>query len=354
MKTKYNIFRYTILALTISVLTFIDSGLVRASDVKKIFESDEAIELTLELDMKAVLSDIGDNPEYHLANLIYMQNDEAVNIEVKIKTRGHFRKQRSVCQFPPLKFKLPKDGIENTFFSGQRKLKLVSHCSKKELYESNLLKEYLAYKMYNIITDKSFNVQLAIINYVDIKGKYEPITKYAFFIEDDDLMAERLGGKILKAKNVHPDKTDYDQMTMLSVFQYMIANTDWSVAALHNIKLVSIDPWQAPIAVPYDFDWAGFIDAPYAVPSSNLQIKYVTDRLYRGYYRSEEQLQAVFSIFKSCKNEIIALLANFQYLDPKAKNQNIKYINSFYEIIDNEKVVKREFIDKCRVNETAS
>lgn len=341
--------------LAISLILFSFTSLFsNPAEPKKLFSSDELMELTLEMDMKAVLKDVGEERDYHMATLKLNEDGSEKEFNVKVKTRGHFRRQRAVCKFPPLKMKFDKSEVENTVFDGQKKIKLVTHCGKNDSYERNILNEYLTYKIYNVLTDKSFRVRLAKIKYIDTKGKYDPIIKYSFFIEDNDDVAARMGGKILNAKNVHPDKTEFDQMTLLSVFQYMVGNTDWSVASLHNIELVSVDPWQPPIAVPFDFDWSGFVNAPYAVPSEKLPIEEVTDRLYRGYYRSIEQLNAVFTVFNDSKDEIMNLVNNFQHMDKKYNEKNAKYIQSFYDIISNPRAVKREFIDNCRQSNLAS
>ena len=87
------------------------------------------------------------------------------------------------------KEEIPKGSI----FKGQKKMKVVTHCQ----LESEILKEYYVYKMYNMFTELSFNVRLLKITYVDSKGSRPEETKYAFFIESTKHMAERNGGKEL-------------------------------------------------------------------------------------------------------------------------------------------------------------
>ncbi len=313
-----------------------------------LFATDDLLELSIKMDIKGVAKDVAEKREYHKAVLSYKNNGSEKEVPILIKTRGHFRRQRTVCKFPPLRIKFAKEDVQGTLFEGQKKLKLVTHCGKNDTYERNLLKEYLIYKMYNIITDQSYKARLVRVKYIDTKGKVEEMTKYSFFIEDTQHMAERIGGKILNARNVHDDKTDFDKMTILAVFQFMIANTDWSVATLHNIRLVTVDPWQPPIAVAYDFDWAGFVNAPYAKPAKHLPIEDVTERIFRGYYRTPEQLNQAFEVFRNAKGEIMHLLTNFPFLDEKYTKKNIRFIEEFYDIINNPKSVKREFIENCR------
>ena len=55
------------------------------------------------------------------------------------------------------------------------------------------------------------------------------------------------------------------------MFQYMIANTDWSTTFLHNAKLIQLNDTKKYIPLAYDFDMAGFVDAPYAVADPSLE-----------------------------------------------------------------------------------
>jgi len=339
-KTRVKCF-FTTIALFISLSNY--------SISQKLFESSETIEITISTDMETLIKDIEDNNIYHDADLLYLDKlGNPVSLKIKLKTRGHFRKQPSNCTFPPLQMKIEKETATNTIFDGIKKLKLVTHCRKNSKYEQYLLQEYLIYKAYNIFTEYSYRVRLARITYLDMKNKINPVTKFAFFIEPANDMAARNNCKILKAKSVHPDKTNYDLINMTSVFQYMIGNTDWSVATLHNIHLIRENPYTAPISVPYDFDWAGIINAPYAKPAPHLEIETVRERVFRGYCRSEEEFINTFKLFKQNKEKILQLYKNCGSCSDSFVNESIKYIEEFYEIINNQNLIRKEFIEPCR------
>ena len=72
----------------------------------------------------------------------------------------------------------------------------------------------------------------------------------------------------------------------------MIGNTDWTVPVFHNNVLIisqgNLQGLGSGIAVPYDFDYSGLVDANYAVPSDQLNLPSVLDRRYLGICRSEE------------------------------------------------------------------
>lgn len=314
-----------------------------------LFLEDEPIEMVLEADLKSLFKNRSAEPEYQIASIQY--NDPLkgdITIPLKIRLRGNFRKKQ--CSFPPIRFNFQKKTVKGTVFEGQDKLKLVTHCrSKKESYQQYLYGEYLAYKTYNLLTDYSFRVRMVKITYKDTSGKLDDITRYAFFIEDEGSLAYRLECRNLDRKNVHPDQTIRKQVDVLSVYQYMVGNTDWSIPNLHNIKLLKDSiPSHKPIAVPYDFDWCGIIGAPYAVPNPVLGIKSVKERIYRGFCRTEEEFKESFAVFLEKKDEIYATYTDFALLDPKVRSSALKYYDDFYEIIQNDKYIKREFIDSCR------
>lgn len=315
------------------------------------FDTEAIVELTLTMDMRAIFRDVDDDPSYHPATLSYIDqnNGNTIAMPVKVRARGHFRKDPCNCNFPPLKVDFLKEHTPNTIFAGEKKLKLVTHCqNRRNKYEQYLLQEYLIYKTYNIITDKSYKVRLVKMHYKDKNDRYNPVEKFAFFIEKTGDMAKRIGGDNLKVKNIPQFGTNQQYMVQLSIFQFMIGNTDWSIPNLHNIKLVSPGKYKQPIAVPYDFDWSGIISTEYAEPSQNLNISTVRERLYRGYADSEAQLNPVFNHFNQVRDDIFSLYRNFPYLNENYKKQAIAYLEEFYQIINHPNSVQYQIIKSAR------
>ncbi len=211
-----------------------------------------------------------------------------------------------------------------------------------------MLIEYLIYKLYSVFTDESYRVRLAKVKWVDSKGEEDTVEKWGFFIENTKQMATRLNGRIINIANVHQEKTHYKKIARLSIFQFMVGNTDWGVSTLHNIRLLIRDPYQPPIPIPYDFDWAGIIDAPYAIPLPEFETRSVTQRVYRGFYRSEEELTELLEEFVNKKEEIYSIVNSFNLLDSERKEEVLSYLDSFYEMTSDPKKVKYEFITNCR------
>ena len=318
--------------------------------VKTLFTNDSMIHITLKVeDMKTMIRDNGEDPGWHNGILSYRDaSGKMIELDVKLQPRGHYRKDPANCQFPPIRLNFKKNSVDSTLFEGQDKLKLVTHCNNRaEYFEQYVLKEYLAYRIYNILTERSLRVRLARITYTDQKGRFSDISRYGFFIEDTRDMAERNGFTHIKVNNIPQEYTDFFYQDLVAVFQYMIGNTDWSVPARHNIKLLMERPGLKPVPVPYDFDWTGLVNPVYAKPSKKLGIQSVEERLFRGYEKNIEDYYRIFDLFHQHKDEIYALIEECP-LDDRHRKSTESYIQEFYAILSDERRMKREFIEKAR------
>lgn len=314
---------------------------------RQLFFSDEKlIEVTLTTDLKK-LRNTKKTPVWQPAAITMRFEDSSeIKEEIRVQQRGNYRKEYCEIASLMLDFKNPA----SPKLSPLKKLKLVGGCRTGSIYEDLLLKEYLVYKLYNLISIMSFEVRLLHVNYRDSKQKAKPYLQYAFLIEDVNELAARNNCKEIKKREFSSEATNRQQMTLVNLFQYMIGNTDWSVPKYHNIKLMQSrnDTLSAPYAVPYDFDYAGIVDAPYAVPNEGLGITSVRDRLYRGFDRSMEELQEAIDVFKDKKSRILYTINNFTLLSEKTRKDMAKYIEDFYKIIESKKSVKYTFIDNAR------
>jgi len=321
----------------------------RALAQQDLFDAEAPLALTLEAGLKPIFNDTRDDREDRPARLWYRtETGDTVSFDLGVRTRGFFRRKYLDCDVPPLRLNFKKSQTPGTYFAGQDKLKLVTHCKdRNEAYEQYTLQEYLLYKLFNQLTDSSFRVRLVRMTYVDTRSKRRTATHYGFLIEDEDRIAERLGGRRLESGVIHQEATDRAQATRLSVFQYMIGNTDWTMPTHHNIKFVLADPLQPPLAIPYDFDMAGLINAPYAAPDPQLGIRSVRERLFRGYCRTENEFDAVFADFNAQREAIVALFRDFSLLEEKYRDRALDYLESFYETINEPRSVKHEFLAVC-------
>jgi hypothetical protein len=227
---------------------------------------------------------------------------------------------------------------------------MVSVCRGGQFDGQLLLKEYLIYKMYNLLTEKSFRVRLISLTYEDSKGNKKPLVQDAFFVENVDAMAKRNKCKEVNNSKTNTELTDRKQMTLVNLFEYMIGNTDWSVPNNHNIKLIKSkkDSLSRPYSVPYDFDYAGLVNADYAVPDPIMNIESVVTRVYRGFARTVEELNEAIDVFNKQKTNMYALINNFQSLSSRNKSDMTRYLDDFYKTINRPSDVRHEFIDNAR------
>ena len=331
---------------------------IEEAESAPLFSSHEIIQITLTAEFRSLTRE-DRNPEEESeerpAVLEWAGSDGSMNTqEILIGTRGNFRLARRNCDFPPLRLNVKKGEVEGTVLEIQDKLKLVSPCKlKQDYWQQYVLSEYLVYRMLNLLTPLSFRVRLAEITYVDDSGQDETFTRYAFLIEDDSELAKRnssikwdwQGGQLNPVLLVKP------YAILVEFFQYMIGNTDWSGAEMHNMELLR-DADGRPVTVPFDFDFSGIVDARYAVPDGTLSIRSVRDRLFRGFCpdqmgRTPDQYEAVISLFQERKDAIYGLWEAQEGLDPDRLKDTTEYLDEFFEILDSPDRVQREILDQC-------
>jgi hypothetical protein len=309
-----------------------------------VFDSEDVLSIKLSGDIRELLRDRSDDAEYHSLTLLHQrENGDTLAIPVKVKTRGHFRRLESNCHYPPLLLNFSKEATPaNSIFKGQDKVKLVTPCTD----EKYVVREYLVYKIFNLITEKSFRARLVKVSF-DNDGKVtNPL--YGILLEEEDQMAERNSAVIVKDKLVRPEETERNDFLKMSVFQYMIGNTDWSVQYYQNIKLIASDSTGTPCTVPYDFDHAGIVDASYAKPAQELLLSSTRQRRYRGYcFNSLSVFDETFSLFTEKKEEIYDVYRKCTLLEPRYIKSTLKFLDQFYETISNKKKVTREFGYPC-------
>jgi hypothetical protein len=268
--------------------------------------------------------------EYLPAILTYHINDkDSVNKEVKLRSRGISR--NNICNFPPISLNFRKKDLKSTDLKNTDKIKWVTHCNTGN--EEYLFKEFLVYKLYNLLTDYSFKVRLVKVDYISTAKNKKIIQSYAFLIEPIELLAERTGSYPVETPAVSQRSIIPEMMDRLTIFSYMIGNTDWSVPGQHNCRVVSIvDPNHPGLGgiIPYDFDYSGLVDAHYALPTEGLALASVRERRFLGDCRTEEQYQNAFKEFAEKKTEFYRTINEFTLLNEKERQKMTGYLDEFY------------------------
>ncbi len=322
-------------------------------DTLDFFHRSEPLKITLKSDFRNLTRRKMKN-EYQEALLTFSIGDTIkVQQSLRIKPRGNYRLQN--CDYAPIMLNFKKGEVPIKNLKNWNKIKLVNKCKEGGHYQDYLLKEFLVYKLYNQLTEKSFQACLLHIDFVDTGRDDKVRTDYGFIIESGDAMEARTGLRYLDNRGVLPENTDPYHAAELALFQYMIGNSDWSIKGKHNVKLLAGQDLanKELFAVPYDFDYCGFVNAVYAIPPDFLPIKSVTDRIYRSYCSSEEEFNQAFEKFRAKKDDFYATVHNFTPLEEKERDKIIRFLDGFYEVINNPKLVKATIMKECRPRESS-
>jgi hypothetical protein len=311
-----------------------------------LFKFTVPLAFTLTADFKAIERDRNPDSIRRFPGVLAVagHDGKTVSIPVQLGTRGAVR--LSYCQFAPLRIEFPKKEIIGTPFEGQSNLKLVVHCQNRSMFEQFVLGEYTAYRIFNLFTPLSYRARLARATYVDSSSQKPITTRYAFFVEHDEDVAKRANGRIIPLENRLFRHLDTDTTTMMALLQYMIANTDYSIFALHNVRLIQ-NQAGAFVPIVYDFDLAGLVNTSYGAPDPQLHLTSLRQRLYRGPCRPLEAYEPFLAKFRENKAEVMALYDTIPDFTPEYKKTAKDFLEEFYATINKKNDVKREFVDRC-------
>jgi hypothetical protein len=294
-----------------------------------IFVDDNVIDVTLKFDVTTYLRK-KPKDEFLKAEMTMSRNGDTLKRDIRLKTRGKFR--NTYCALAPIELNFKKVEFGYADLDSLKKVKLVAQCSWGTSEEEYVFKEYLVYKMYSVLTDTSYRVQLLRLTYLDSEKDRKPITQYGFFIEPDEMLGKRINAIELKATNLNQKHIIPVVMDRIALFNYMIGNYDWSVPGQHNITIFKrLSPSQLALAVPYDFDWTGFVNAPYAIPAENVGTDNVKERLFLGVCRQENVFRSELNDFEKHKADFYKVINDFALLKPREKTEVIKYLDQFFD-----------------------
>lgn len=313
--------------------------------VPRLFAADSVIPVTIEADFSTLVGDRRESPDRE--GRIRIGGSE---VPLRIRTRGNFRLDPANCSFPPLRVELDEAAEPGSLMEDQDELKIVSSCRPgRAAYDELVLLEYLAYRTYSIVTDEAFRVRLVELTLVDRSGLREAATRPAFFIEEDQALAERLDGSVFDlqdGRNLPATAFQARARTRSAIFQYMIGNTDWSAVAGHNVELLEVGGGALP--VPYDFDSSGIVDAPYATIDPGLGLSDVRERRYRGWCSNSFVTAQVLEEFRQQRDTILGLWRSDPWLSEDGRARSVRYLEEFYDDIETDERAQRRFLRDCR------
>lgn len=322
--------------------------------VAPLFASDSPLAVTIEAPLTTLMKERPDE-EYLSGTFSFTEADgNERTLDLKLRTRGNYRRQKRHCNFAPIRLNFRKSQVMDTVFAGQDKLKMVTHCrNNNHYYEQLVLREFLAYRILNAMTNKSFGVRLLHITYVDTEGA-KAMTRVGFVIEDDDHVAYRNGMKAIKTGDISSDNLDRRQQNLINVFQYMIGNTEYSLFkaepdkdCCHNSDLMSATANGPFTPLAYDFDFAGMVNAPYAEPNPRYDLINVRQRLYKGECQNNDLLPDTLRHVQDKKDAIYGIIDTVPFLSLRSKRDVTRYLAAFYKRISKPKSANSRFVKRC-------
>ncbi len=328
--------------LSTSFASFAQNPIATASSPSKSWldlqleeDPDGIVELRLETDVKLLVKTKHDEA-FQPATLTYKtKSGEERKAAAEIKARGKTRKD--ICLHPPIKLKIKKVFLKEIGLNDHNDMKVVWECKPSAVFEQYIYKEFLAYRLYNLITPNSFRVKMAKIIMVDPKNPDKPIEKLGFLVEDEKQLSERMKGLVMEERPKDVKQFLRQDYLNFSLFQYMIGNTDWAFGNIHNMRFVQLNESKKVVPVPYDFDYSGMVDAPYAVPHESLPIQDVRTRYFKGGNVEQPEALLLRKRFMDAKAAIMAEIEKFPYLDKFNKNDVKAYLEDFFKELEDEK-----------------
>ncbi len=333
----------------LSTTAFASSGFA----VTPLFESDSLLRITLDGPFKQIDKE-RDKAQEYAGRLTYNEADgRQVILDAKFSVRGNFRLRKDVCSHAQLWVNLKKSQVRGTLFAKQDKLKLVVQCRDSDRYVEYIAREHQAYLMYQELSELSLATRLVNVTYTDTAGG-DSRTQIGFFIQHQDRLAKQQDRVVYKEMTADRARLDLQESTLVSLFMYLLANTDYSLVAAapgenccHNVKLLeSADGVLHPL--PYDYDSTGFVNAPYAEPAAGIGQRNVRQRMYRGYCAPEAMMNDAVARLQSKREKIYAIVNDETYVAKKSIRRTAKYVDQFYAVLDNDKKFQREVLDACR------
>lgn len=323
-----------------------------AGKVAPIFAADDVVEVTITAPVAEIMR-VRSLEDESQGTFAYRdaETGEEVSLDIGIRTRGRFRHDRKVCRFAPLRLNFRE--TRGTLLAKSDKMKLVTHCrTGSKRYEQAVLREYIAYRILNALTDWSFRVRLLRVRYVESSSNEEVVTSYAILIEHRDQLARRIGMEVDESESTSIASLDGPHTNLVSVFQFLIGNTDFSPIkgmpgepCCHNFVLLKNDDTQ--ISVPYDFDISGIVSPPHARPNPRFRLSNVRQRLYRGRCANNEHLETTLQAFRNRREAIYGVINDLEGLRESERKKTTRYVQDFYKIIDTPRLTRRDIVKDC-------
>lgn len=201
-------------------------------------------------------------------------------VPVSLRVRGNSSLQE--CPFPKLKFKVSREPREGTPFADARELKIGTHCAEggtgpigRLREQTATFREALAYETMDLLDFLSPRVRRARVTYRDTTPATNSssvvgweINRQALIFEDSELIATRLGGRVLadaELPALHATDFDLQLAVDLQFLHALLGNWDyslgWDSRGVWNTEVIELTTGTKTNLIPVagDFDLASFV-----------------------------------------------------------------------------------------------
>ena len=334
------------------IFCFLLAGQTFSQDAKvsPLFQVELPLEISLKASIKQIKKNTNDSTYLDKYFLYKGVDGEIDSLSFQLKSRGNFR--FGFCYFPPLKIKIKKRQSNGTPFEGNKNLKLVLPCLTFDNKNDLILKEYLCYRFYELVTPYHFKTRLTNINFIETsKRKRKTFKLLGFFVEDNKNAAKRNECKVIPKIKIRSKVLEPINTVRHDFFQFMIGNVDWSSGYQHNSNILMTST-NAFIPLAYDFDMSGFVNAPYARENTPVMANGdITNRVYRGFCRNRDIMHQVRKEYLNLEPSIFELLNSYRNQFSKIEYSKMEnYLKSFYSLLHNDKLFERRILNRCRTN----
>ncbi|MFK8042742.1 hypothetical protein [Congregibacter sp.] len=338
-----------LLRLLVPLLLLLSPSLFAAP----LFDSHEQLAITLSGPFELIDIERDKEKEY-LGSLSYDDPELGpTTLEAKFSVRGNFRLRKDVCSHAQLWVNLKKGQAKGTLFDKQNKLKLVVQCKDADRYAEYIGREQQAYQIFQTLSDLSLDSRMLDVTYADSEGG-ETRSQLGFFIQHQKRLAKQNDMTVYKEIRADKSRLDADRSAMVALFMYLVSNTDYSFIAAppgdtccHNIKLLEAADG-ALYPLPYDYDSTGYVNTSYAEPAGGIGQSNVKQRMYRGYCASDDAMAKAVELLQSKRAAIYEIVADTSYVSSKSMKRTKKFVDKFYDVLDDPKKFQREIVEECR------
>jgi hypothetical protein len=99
--------------------------------------------------------------------------------------------------------------------------------------------------------------------------------------------------------------------------------------------------------IPYDFDYSGFVDAPYAVPPEGVSVTSVKSRHYRGFCRHNAEALKAAADVRAQGPALLGILAQIPQMKDGTRRKATAFLERSLADIASDEAVTKNLLKTC-------